>query len=193
MYANYIKEGGDGETVLDDRGRDLGYTEEFLMTCGLSNSQSDELKQLFRAFCGSGCPLRLEGGPVKGETVVDMGCGAGHDVILASQMVGSTGKIIGVDMTREMLDAAAKNVSKFCQHPNNVALIQANLEEDLCLEEEAHVVISNGVFNLTDNTRAALASVYKTLKPGGRLIFSDLCQVAKNPSAVLASSSVTDS
>jgi len=96
-------------------------------------------------------------------------------------------------MTREMIDAASENVSKYCTF-KNVSLIQENLENELAnLRNVADVVISNGVFNLVGDKRKVFASVFRTLKPGGRLCFTDLCQVPTNPNAVLAKSAVTDS
>lgn len=178
--------------MWDERARDLGYTDSFLSECGLNNNR-DDYKRLFCASCGSGCPLQLAQ-PEKGETVVDYGCGAGHDVILASHIVGSTGTVVGVDMTLEMIQAARRNVSQyFCY--DNVSFVHASLEDSLDenMQQTADVVISNGVFNLVDDKRKAFASAFQTLKPGGRLCFSDLCQVTPNPNAILATSSVTDS
>ena len=71
--------------------------------------------KIFAAACGGGCPLMLADGkpPCQGEVVVDLGCGAGHDCLLASKMVGPSGKVIGVDCTQEMLQRAEATVAEF--------------------------------------------------------------------------------
>jgi ubiquinone/menaquinone biosynthesis C-methylase UbiE len=180
--------GGDGEGVLSDRGEGLGYDKEFLESCGLKTSG-----RLFAASCGSGCPLRLPGGPIAGETVIDFGCGAGHDVIIASCLVGNTGRVIGIDMTPEMIAAARTNVEMYQCNANNIELLCAAIDDPEELESVidancADVVISNGVFNLCSDKRAAFAMSFRALKPGGRFLLSDLCRVETNPSAVISCS-----
>jgi len=177
-YTAYIRKGGDGVRVLEDRGRELGYVDE----------QEDEL---FAAFCGSGCPLRwAELRP--GETVVDLGCGAGHDVVLASRLVGAgrdagssgKGRAIGVDLTPAMLEAARANVEKYHnpQTDGEIEFFEArfddpNPNQPLLAPKIADGVISNGVFNLCSNKTAAFRTAYALLKPGGRFVLSDLCKV----------------
>jgi ubiquinone/menaquinone biosynthesis C-methylase UbiE len=180
--------GGDGENVLSDRGEGLGYDKEFLESCGLKNPG-----RLFSASCGSGCPLRLPGGPIAGETVIDFGCGAGHDVIIASCLVGNTGRVIGIDMTPEMIDAAKKNVEMYQGNADNIELLCAAIDNPDELvgvvdANSADVVISNGVLNLCADKRAAFAMAFRALKPGGRFLLSDLCRVETNPSAVVSCS-----
>lgn len=194
-YTKYIEEGGDGERVLKDRAASLNYDDAFLQSCGLDPKTA---APLFVASCGSGCPLRLPGQPRTGETVIDLGCGAGHDMVLASRIVGKTGKVIGVDMTDEMLIAAKKNMQLYAgsQHgeqAKNVVFIKAAFddaaESESQLEENcADVVISNGVFNLCVDKRQAFATAFRALKPGGRFLLSDVCKVEDNPSAVLGCS-----
>jgi SAM-dependent methyltransferase len=187
QYASYMGRGGDGESVLSDRGEGLGYDKEFLESCGLNSSR------LFAASCGSGCPLRLPGGPIAGETVIDFGCGAGHDVIIASCLVGSIGRVICIDLTLEMIEAARKNVEIYQCKADNIKLLCAAIDdpeelESVIDENCADVVISNGVFNLCLHKRAAFALSFRGLKPGGRFLLSDLCTVETNPSAVVSCS-----
>jgi arsenite methyltransferase len=171
-----------------------GYDEEFLNSCGML--LSDESTALFYAACGGGCPLRLPGpAPAKGETVVDLGCGAGHDLVLASRMVGPSGAVLGVDLTAGMLDAARRNVDLYndCFPEQQCAaapvdLQCASLESSDCGRENyADVCISNGVFNLTKDKRAAFATAFRTLKPGGRFLLSDVCHVEKKVDEVESS------
>eukprot|EP00536_Pseudo-nitzschia_multiseries_P001044 jgi/Psemu1/282752/fgenesh1_pg.13_\ len=75
------------------------------------------IETLFAAFCGSGCPLRIDDDrhlPREGDVVVDLGCGAGHDAILAAGLVGPTGRVVGVDFTQAMIDASVRNAERHC-------------------------------------------------------------------------------
>jgi len=201
QYARYIQDGGDGNTVLVDRGRRLGYDPDFLASCGCfspSDNESSRLSALFRASCGPGCPLRLPGRPLEGETVVDLGCGAGHDVILARCLVGANGRVWGVDATPEMLAAAKANVDQYLPadsntnnncSSSNIRFREGRLDDPEGVGKHlgtngADVVISNGVFNLCDDKRRAFETAYALLKPGGgRFLLSDLCRVTPNPVA----------
>lgn len=123
------------------------------------------------SFAGTGNPFSL--GPIRsGEQVIDIGCGAGTDSLIAAGMVGSEGQVIGVDMTEKMLQKARR------------ARAEAGLEqvefrygygEDLPVPDEwADVVISNGVLNLMPDKSAALHEMNRALKPEGRLQIADI-------------------
>jgi SAM-dependent methyltransferase len=161
-----------------------GYTHELLDRLGMK--ASDELhKKLFKAACGGGCPLLLTPGyfPGAGETVVDLGCGAGHDCILAAKFVGPTGRVIGIDLTQKMLDRASQNVAELAPDCAPVIEFKRGLLDDGTLlkglvdENVADLVMSNGVFNLTTDKAAAFRSAFRILKPGGRFHLCDLCKV----------------
>ena len=114
-YGSYVKRGGDGDAVLKIRGETLGYNQIFLRACNMDMDmiQHQSIQKLFAAFCGSGCPLRIDGDrhlPNKGDVVVDLGCGAGHDSILAGGLVGPTGHVFGINFTQAMLDQSQRNV-----------------------------------------------------------------------------------
>ena len=112
-YEAYALDGGDGRHNWYERVHTWGYTPELLSSLGLDGKEVHG--KLFAAACGGGCPLLLTEGspPAKGEVVVDLGCGAGHDCLLAARMVGAGGRVIGVDLTMAMLDRAARNVEEF--------------------------------------------------------------------------------
>lgn len=123
------------------------------------------------AFAGTGNPFRL-GELRPGEHVVDVGCGAGIDSLIAARMVGPTGQVIGVDMTSAMLERARQGAA---------AMGTANIEfrhgfaEALPVPDGwADVVISNGVLNLMPDKAAALGEMARVLKPGGRLQIGDI-------------------
>lgn len=124
------------------------------------------------AFAGVGNPLRI--GPVRaGETVLDIGCGAGTDLLLAARRVGPAGRVIGVDMT-----AAMRRQARAAARAIGVAErvgIRAGLAEALPVEDASvDVVISNGVLNLAPDKERAFAEVHRVLRPGGRLQLADV-------------------
>lgn len=126
------------------------------------------------SILGAGC-----GAPVKladlkeGKVVVDLGSGAGIDVFLAAKKVGRTGRVIGVDMTDEMLQRARKNAAEGGY--SNVEFRKGDIEERIPLDDgTADVVVSNCVINLTTDKVRAFREIRRVLKSGGRMVISDL-------------------
>ena len=123
------------------------------------------------SFAGTGNPFNL-GTLDAGERVVDIGCGAGIDSLIAAQMVSSTGHVIGVDMTPAMLEKAAASAA--AADVDNVEFRAGYGESVPVPDEWADVVISNGVLNLMPDKVAALTEMARVLKPGGRLQIGDI-------------------
>jgi SAM-dependent methyltransferase len=123
-------------------------------------------------FAGVGNPLAL-GRLAAGETVLDHACGAGMDLLLAANRVGPRGRVIGVDMTAAMREAAALGVS--LAGLSERASVVPGLLEELPLENDSvDVVISNGVVNLSPDKRRVFAEIVRVLRPGGRLWLADV-------------------
>lgn len=123
------------------------------------------------SFAGVGNPLGLH--QVRpGETVVDIGCGAGVDSILAARRVGPSGRVVGVDMTAEMVKKATDNA--VAAEVTNAEFHQGEADRLPVGDGMADVVISNGVFNLCIDKPKVLAEVQRVLRPGGRVQMADI-------------------
>ena len=136
--------------------------------------------------CGLCIPDLLEG-----KTVLDLGCGSGRDVYIAAQMVGSKGKVIGVDMTPEQLDVAKKyeiqQAEKFGFDAPNTEFYHGYIEKlhELPIEKNSvDVIVSNCVINLCQDKEAVLKGCYDLLKPGGELYFSDVYSNRRVPTSL---------
>lgn len=122
------------------------------------------------SYCGVGNPFSL-GKINTGEQVLDIGCGAGVDTILASLMTGPTGNVVGVDIMIEMLQKAEANLK--ITDLKNVTFKKASGENLPLPSDIFEIVISNGVINLIPDKESALAEIFRVLKPGGRLMMAD--------------------
>ncbi len=140
----------------------LEYADEWLVAVPEGSIES---------FAGTGNPFSI-GALAPGEKVVDIGCGAGIDSLIAASMVGSTGQVVGVDMTSAMLDKA--KASARSAGLENVEFRIAYGEVLPVPDGWADVIISNGVLNLLPDKPAALAEMARAPRPGGRLQIGDI-------------------
>lgn len=117
-----------------------------------------------------------------GETVLDLGAGAGFDCFLAAKKVGKNGRVIGVDMTPEMIDKARENAQRASYQ--NVQFRLGEIEHLPVADNTVDVIISNCVINLAPNKQDVMKEAYRVLKPGGRIAISDLALRGELPDKI---------
>jgi SAM-dependent methyltransferase len=144
---------------------------------GYETSELESVPQASVLGVGCGAPVKFVD-LQEGETVVDLGSGAGIDVFLSSKQVGPRGRVIGIDMTDEMLERARRNAKKGGY--TNVEFRKGDIEEAIPIDEKsADVVISNCVINLTTDKVKAFKEINRILRDGGRIVISDLVSDGK--------------
>jgi len=164
-------EGSPSLVNIIDIGKALDYAEEdLLLAPGEAN-----------LGLGCGNPIGIAG-LRKGETILDLGSGAGFDVFLAARMVGETGKVIGIDMTPEMVEKAQSNAEKL--NFSNVEFRLGEIEKIPVMDSSVDVVISNCVINLSPDKSTVFKEIYRILKPGGRIIISDILRSGEIPQEI---------
>ena len=155
--------------------------EQVSKTIGYSQKELDTVPEGANLGLGCGNPTALAS-LKEGERVLDLGSGAGFDCFLASRRVGKSGKVIGVDMTPEMLDKARSNAEK--GKYANVEFRLGEIENLPVADSSVDVIISNCVINLSTNKKRVFEEAYRVLASNGRLMVSDIVLLKELPKAI---------
>ncbi len=126
---------------------------------------------LLKSFCGVGNPFSI-GEIQPGSSVLDIGSGAGFDLYVAKRLVGDSGRVCGIDLTREMVDLARENLAE--SGMKNIDVTYVSSEEIPYNDNTFDVVISNGVINLSPCKQELFQEIFRVLKLGGKLQFADV-------------------
>ena len=153
----------------------------------VANIMTDDYSQLEgyapEADLGLGCGLPTEFAKIrKGDTVVDLGSGAGNDAFIARNETGEDGKVIGIDFTPAMIEKARLNATKLGYY--NVEFRQGDIENMPLSDNTANVIVSNCVLNLVPNKDKVFKEIFRVLKPGGHFSISDIVLVGDLPEKI---------
>jgi SAM-dependent methyltransferase len=168
-------------------------TENVSSCCGATSCCGDEVYNIMAddyttlqgyvadADLGLGCGLPTEFAKLKeGDTVIDLGSGAGNDAFIVRRLVGENGRVIGIDFTEAMIEKARDNSKKLGY--NNVEFRHGDIDSMPVFNNKADVIVSNCVLNLVPNKHKVFGEIYRVLKPGGHFSISDIVLQGELPS-----------
>ena len=164
--------------LAENPNRDFGWDK------GLENAKAHNYKQewidkipsaVWKFCAGVGNPFK-DAVIQEGNNILDLGCGAGVDVLVASLLVGEQGKVYGVDITPKMVETA-NNHAKL-MGANNVKILESSFDNISLEDESIDVVISNGAINLTSCKESLFTEIYRVLKPNGKIFFADMIDIS---------------
>lgn len=186
-YGKIAVQGTDGRVAANNCGCGCGcgsIPETLSKAMGYSDEELTVVPEGANLGLGCGNPTALAS-LKEGEVVLDLGSGAGFDCFLAAEKVGESGKVIGVDMTAEMIEKARQNATK--SNYRNIEFRLGEIENLPVADNSVDVVISNCVINLSPDKKRVFQETYRVLKPGGRIMVSDITLLKELPTAVKSS------
>ncbi len=161
------------QVAIDPRGQfNFPVGRKFAEAVGYPMALLDKLPSSFwESFTGAGNPQAFID-IVKGEVILDLGCGAGLDLFLYAQATGPLGKVYGLDLSLDMLNKAEKNLLTFNLH--NYQFLWTSSDQIPLPDESVDLVTANGIYNLSPNKARVMREVVRVLKRGGRTIFAEI-------------------